>query len=546
MKRALLMALLAGCSSSGYYDVPPCALNECPIDSDVSLAVEVRSPSSTTGPATLPETDIATVGFDLVNENFIAIVNAPVKVTGQVLTRAMGPAHIAKGFIIATRPSRIAGRPDRSYTAPIDPTTGDFSLLLPKSLPDEKYTLRVDSSVESLPPQFYEAVFDADTQFEFRLEDPAELLQIKGTVKNPNNLAIAGLKVAGMDPVAERVITTVATTDVNGAYAISFVRKLVGAGNTVQLQVTPGTTAPKGLPILSTMVDVSNTPVSKQFTVDLQSPPLPTPTRLIYPVLGNDQPIAGAHCLFEATVSKAPSTVTAVHRVLVDTDMSGYATVDLIPDEGGNSRPYQVTIAPPAGSDFQSASIVVSAGYSPGVTAGVRLERRPLLSGRTLDMQGRSVSGVLVQPGASSLAQLANASPLADLVPSSTATTDASGIFQVRVDPGRYDLAFIPLVLSKLPRRWIDAEQISGDRAMGDILLPPGTMSRIFVRSDRGAPLSGYDMTVFRIPAQNRTCTVDQLECLVPPRLIAEGRTASDGSLDVLLPAMVTKPAGYR
>jgi hypothetical protein len=305
--------------------------------------------------------------------------------------------------------------------------------------------------------------------------------------------------------------------------------------------------------VLSTLVDVSKVGPANTLTLNVQAPAAPAPTPRTYRVSGTDstgadRPVVGAHCLFTADISDTTTMVTATHSVLVQTDADGHASVALIAGDGGATRKYNVTISPPAESEFQGASMTIQAGANPGVGPDITLALRPQLIGRIIDMLGRPLSDVTVQPGPSTVDKIASATTLADLFKLTQATTDRDGRFTLRVDAGNYDLGIIPLTASRLPRRWLDNQPVLADTHLGDVLAPPGTTAKVVVVDPQGNPLKAASVEIYELSKENTTrmCESYDLACLAPPRLTAEGKTGSDGTVPILLPAAVQKPAGSR
>ena len=164
--------------------------------------------------------------------------------SGKVTIGQGAGARLLAGAVVATRPSRIPGRPDPIFQAQIDPTSnGEYALSVTPTLPGESYTLRVAASDASeLPPQTFTGIdASSDTRFDLVLDDPATFIQLHGTVADPIGQAVPGLEVQAIDPTSHALLSTTATTDGSGAYAIRLARNLPSSA--ITLIATPGMSA---------------------------------------------------------------------------------------------------------------------------------------------------------------------------------------------------------------------------------------------------------------------------------------------------------------
>jgi hypothetical protein len=481
---------------------------------------------------------------------FTVVLEPSVAIEGKVVVGMGGRAKILNGSIVATRKSRIAGRPDRNYQARLD-DLGGFKLAVARTRPGEVYTLRIVSSDDTLyPPQsFVVPDVDADTHFDPVLDDPAQLTQVKGRITNAVGMPVAGLEVKALD-ASKSAVSTTATTDATGAYAIRLAKR---ATTTVTLVAEPlAGKAPMGTPSLQTLVNVSmpGTTTNTVTVPDLAIPPLPAVTRLTYRVIGisssgAEQPVIAAHCAFTAQVSDPKTMVTAVFRAETQTDTDGTAAVDLIPAEQG-TRDYHVSVSPSATSTFQGLSLTIPVGPMGGYGSPIMLKLRQEVRGRVVDMLQRPVKSLTVQPGLSTVAAGLTATTLAEVVKLSTATSDADGKFVLRVDSGTYEFGLLPPALTRLPRRWIESLEVAESLDLGDILVPPSAVVRATIVDKLGNGVLGASVQLYAISPINSACSTGELTCLAPPRLTAEGLTTLDGTVGLLLPAQVTAPANTR
>ncbi len=243
--------------------------------------------------------------------------------------------------------------------------------------------------------------------------------------------------------------------------------------------------------------------------------------------------------------------VTLTYQVSAQSDASGMVTVALLPTSG-NITGYTVSVYPPSDSNYASttsdSNLLV--GTTSGVGATITLSPRTTVSGRVLDPTGKPLAGVNLNASASTLAALAanSAVSLAN-VQQPTALTDSLGVFALRLDPGIYDFGLQPPLASDLPNLWIDDQPISGTGpvALGDLTLKPAYNVLGYVTYQTGhpavaTPLAGATVLVYQIGVGTPSCHADDTSCQPPPLLLAQGTTAADGSVVLLLPASQTTP----
>jgi hypothetical protein len=537
--RSFIGALaLVGCSSSGNQAHPStCTPPACPL-ATLMLAAEVAPPADTR--SIYADADLPTVAFD--ETGVLKVVLEPlVHITGVVhIGSSTSTTLLTSGTVLASRPSRISGRPDRTYQAIIDPQSGRYALAVSASLPNEQYTLRiVGSDPSQFAPQTFQVAADSDTLFDVFVDDPNSLINVQGTITDAT-MPVGGMLVQAIDPATQTPVSTVATSDATtGAYSIrlsSTVLKLASPVLAIVATPTAGTQ-----PILSDTKDVSAGINGSPYSLDLHVPAMPTPSSYRYPIHGTsssgaDVAIVGASCHFEASVS---GTGTTTAKIVADaqTDAEGYVTVDL----RGN-RTYALSIAPPADSDFASTGktpLMISVGMTGGVGQTVMLPLRPRLVGQLISLNGGAAASVTVEPGPASVAAN-SADSLAQVNKLGTAQSDASGRFALRLDAGSYDVALVPSATSLLPRRWLPRTQVSADTDLGDVVLPNGTIARVTVSDSGGNPLASSSVQLYSVDAANAACSptmTGYLDCLAPPRLMAQGTTSGTGALPVLLPS---------
>jgi hypothetical protein len=556
---SLLLAVVAatlggGCAAdfgggSGANDPPLCYLPTCALDEQLRLAVEVKPAASD---ATLLQHDDGTLSIDPLTGTARILVPQPITLSGQVIRPAGTPS--VGITVVATRPSRIPGRPDLIFQTRVM-ASGEFALRLPPVRPTEKYELRVVFDDPSLfPPVVTSVAPTTDGRLDLRVPSPDELFTIEGQVADPLGRPVAAMRVAVEDELSGDILSTSVTTDADGQYAV-----MVPKGATrVRLVARPTKDAAMGLPLLERALDLSRYGTLTSANVPLPIPALPATTRLSYTLVGTgssgaEVPVAGASCRFTASVtdkSASASGVTAIFDQTATSDLDGTITVDLIPaDTTDGVRTYQVTVSPPATSEFQGRTFTLDVGKAGGWGQSLALARRAEVVGRVVDVGARPLAGVLVEPGAATVTATVGATSPAEVVQISAATSASDGRFKLRIDDGAYDLGLLPPALSRLPRRWVALPTVSGTVDIGDVLLPSAAMARVEVFVDGGSAIVGALVQVYalsqRAPDDAR-CQLTASTCVTPPRILAEGTTSAGGATALLLPAATATGSNAR
>lgn len=537
----IALLALAGCSADGSGPKTMCTPPACQA-TQATLAVEVV-PSMQDSPF-FAVYEGPSITLDDSGHLKVA-VEETVLVSGKVTIG--GRQRLASGNVVATRPSRIPGRPVRRYQAQIDPSNGNYALSVPRSLDGERYTLSILSSEAALsPPQTFDVVVDGDVRFDLVLDDPDQLVKLSGVVKDPLGRPIGGMQVRAVVPETNEVVTSTAVTDAGGKYLLRLAKRATGM---VKLRATPvRDQAPVGTPALETLVDVSDADPAGTITTNVVSPPLPVPARFSYPISGVDPdgaevPVPGAQCTFTSTVSDAKSAVTATFTVEAQSGADGVVSVDLIPSESG-TRDYDALITPPAASPFARRNLTVQVGPTGGYGQTITVALRPRVTGRVVDVALQPVIDLLVQPGPATVGDALSGTSLAEMATLPTAQTGVDGRFSVRLERGTWDLALIPKAQSGLPRRWLEAQVIEDDVDLADVYVPMGAMVRASVVDPGDGPLAGARVTLFAISPSDGSCESDA--CLAPPRPIAEALTLADGTAALILPAEASAPPNTR
>lgn len=540
------MLLVAGCQKPMPTASVLCSPPECAYTTQLALVAEV---APLAGKAVQQE--FTSLHIDEKTGRFTLTLAAPVTLRGAVtITGADGTIAGVAASVVATRPSRIAGRPALYYQAATDPADGSYSLPVSPNVAGESYTIRVTPNDPTQVPPMQETLTAlTDQNVEFGFADPSQLPALVGSLRDSLQTPLANMQVQAIDPDSGATVSTTVTTDITGSFSL---RLLPSRPATVQLVASPapaqkGDTTTQPITLTRLITFTAAPMMGESMETSLQLPPLPAPAHITYVVSGTSPsgaptPVVGATCVFSADVSDptAADGTTATYVATTMTDASGNASVDLAPAAKGN-RTYQVTIAPDVSSSFQARTTTVDVAPQGGFAQLKDLALRPQLSGRVLDPTGRPLANATIAPTVSTLATAGdptNPAPTAATATAATpATTGPDGRFALRLDPATWDVGLIPPAGALLPRLWLVSTSVVTNTALPDVTVPRGVMVQGIVHDDKGAAVDA-DVRLYTVAAGNSAnCGSQPDGCLAPARLRAEGPTDNAGTVTMILPS---------
>ncbi len=548
MRRLLPLALgayfvgaisLAGCAGDDATAVAQCRPPQC-VAADQLYAAEVAAQEG----SGIPLVEFGHVDLDPASGSFAMNVSAPVLLRGVVLS---GGSPVP-ATVVASRPSRISGRPDVYYQATVSPSDGTYFMLVPPSIEGESYSIRVSPSDPArYPPSVSTASLEEDRALDFDLPSGDDLLTVEGKLTDALQGAIADARVSLRDALALADLSTIGRTDERGRFTISIpVDAQTYGGSSIALAVTSGDVhdPEKGLTSATLTLDPTTLKDTlAQSALSMQFPAVPSKTRLTIRVVGMgangiDKDVAGANVRLRTNLIDPTrlGTFTARHEIQTTTNTEGKIEVDLYSDQDG-ARTYELAISPTADSEFQTTVTTLIVGTASGVGAPIRLAARRLVSGRVIDASGLPLKGAVIQPAlAQTTGIAASVTSLATTASLGSGISDEDGRFALRLDEGNYEFGVIPPVSAHLPRRWLPGVAVSGDVDLGDVVTPtPVTFDAIVVHGDASQLMS--TVRLYSIPAGNSACENGNAGCLLPPRLLAEGITKMDGHASLILAA---------
>lgn len=533
----------AGCKGSARGSSVTCTPPECSSDTTLQIVAEVDPPSD----SQLVRQEFDSVTIDPQTGLFALALDEQVTLSGSVHVGDGATAKNVAATVVATRPSRIAGRPDVVYETTVNPIDGTYTLVVSRNHADEMYTVRATTTDLSLvPPKQLMVLADHDQTVDVAFASPLSLPELHGTIRDSLQQPVPGMQVQATtvppdDTTAPTVVSTTTTTDINGAFSI---RLSPTPPAKLLLVATPTAMATAQLPSLTMPVDATKLGTANSLTRNLAVPPLPAPAHCIYKVTGTgpsgaDMAVPSASCLFTADVSDPHATdgTRATYRVSAMTDPLGQVTVDLIPTETGN-RIYDVVVTPDATQPFGAKATTINVAPQGGYGPNIALDLRPQLSGRVLDPSGKALKNLMVVPSPSTVAAALGPTPFTVATTPQQATADTDGRFAVRLDKGFWDLGLVPPADSMLPRLWrAQLDLADGDVDIGALTMPKGVMVHGVVHDPTGAPLGHANVRLYTVAAGNAGCAAGDKSCLAPPRLRAEASSGTDGVVSLIMPS---------
>jgi hypothetical protein len=545
--RLLFAALVAivgsGCAPKPTGASVACSPPECPADSTLLLVAEVDPPSD----SQLVRQEFSSVSIDQTSGLFALTLDPQVTLSGIVQVGSGTAAKNVAATVVATRASRIVGRPDVAYQAAVNPVDGSYKLVVSQSLVGESYALRVTTTDTSLvPPKTMSVHADADQEVDVTFESPLTLPEVHGTILDSLQQPVPGMQVqATTVPTATApavVVSTTTVTDAKGAFSIRLTQMLP---DNVQLTATPTMAAADALPSLLRTIDTSKLGPTSALTASLTVPPLPSAVSVSYNISGigtsgAKMPVTAATCVFTADVSDphAVDGTMALHHTSAMTDpITGAVSVALIPTETG-SRTYVVTVTPDATQPFATKTTTVNVGAGAmGYGPDINLSLRAQLSGGVLDADSKPLHNLMVVPAASTVAATLAPSTFSVTGTPQQATAGTDGRFSLRVDQGLWDIGLVPPADAMLPRLWLPQLDLNEDVDVGTIKMSRGVMVHGVVQDPTGAPLGHANVRIYTVSSGNSSCAPVDQQCLAPPRLRAEAASDSDGIVSLILPS---------
>ncbi len=493
-------------------------------------------------------------------------LKASVSIQGSVYASDK-PNQPVPARVVAWRDSKIKGRPKVQVETTVGKggktdTPKDYVMWL---APGHKYTFFIAPkkpfNVLYPPLVMDDVTVSSHTKKDFVLEGEKRTVAVKGKVLDATGNAIRDDKVQIKDPSRPKNPTaylssslhiwakevggfhesTLAKTDhLTGAFTFrvppSTTVPATGRTYNVKVESKPGSIPMPTLTCTNVVLGIFSGTKAEQDLGSLRLPAFLMPKLYTWAVKGSDKltKVAGATVTFRLEMDKVPRNqgfekCTAFYEQTAITDAAGKVTVMLLPGSTKNQK-YQVTITAPNGNPFASRLIKdLEVGASGGVHKDIILDDRYKLSGKVVGPDGKPVAGAAVR--AAGIKSVASAT----VQPATTsATTDAKGIFKLFADSGNYNINVRPPHGAALPSFVMRNISVTGNHKDLLFKIPMGTILAGTVSQPSGKALGDA-----RVEVYEQVFNTDQKTLTTTLR--ASDISASSGAFSLVLPAKTVK-----
>jgi hypothetical protein len=548
----ILALTLAACSRTTTASVAGCASDDACGDGNACLAgacLPRAAPPAAWACEVEPKTDSSSADTELTrvsgpSDAFDLTASSSVTITGK-LTFDASATPLTTAHLVLTTPSTIPGRADLQYetdliqspTPAATPVAPAFTFSVPKSVVGHAGTLLVlptapDDATQ--PP----ATFAITIGPSLVLAVPSKTFAVQGRLLSVLGDAQNGLVARALQAgaLASNVVLT-GSKAADGAFTLMVPMDRVAAVGaapiTVELQ--PATTDAPDPSFWSKAITLA----SDTDLGDLYLPAFSQPDVFNFVVRGDtdDAPaVAGAIVRARTLLAEDASGTTDFLRDGM-TDSAGLAHLSLLPGSASALRTYDVSVVPPAGSDFATqclAAFPLSAG---GNLPAITLSRRALLEGTVQSSDGAPVAGVVV------LATLDGPDPTSPISPcaqdagpaAATTTTALDGTFTLRLDPGTYRFDYDPTAGAPFPRL-TEPSVVVAATSTRTVQLPAGALVEGTLRDASGLPLPLAGVRFYQIACTTAaTCTGS---ARVAPNLLAQAHSDANGHYRAVIPKL--------
>jgi hypothetical protein len=532
----LVAALALGCSHS------PEATNRCQSDDACGAGNACSSgtclpraaPPASWSVALTPRSDSTAAYTELASVAMPADafdLTATPKVTLQATLAFDGSAApFSAAHVVLAVPSTIAGLPDLQFETdlapPVDSATPtpppSFTLPIPKGVVGRAGTLRMlpgaPDNATHAPSTF--TVVVAPT---LSLPIAAKSFTVSGRLLSAVGDPLAGLLARAF--VGGNLVSNVSSTMMDGSFSVMVPADATATSLAVEVEPPD-----------------SNTPAphfwAKPFPltadVDLgvvQLPAYGQPVAFGFPVQGDttgDPAVVGALVRARTLLADDQKGTTDYLRDGL-TDMTGQASLALLPGSTSALRPYDVAVVPPADSIF-AITCLEGLGLATGaIQAAIQVHHRPVFTGTVVGADGTPVAGVAIQ--ATRTGGPTTACDDYASAPQTTGTTKADGTFTLHLDAGIYTLDFDPPAGAPYPRLTQTGVQAAMGGDAQTVQLAPGAVVEGTLLDSSGQPLPQAGVRFYG-PACAAPATCPQAS----PVLEAQARADANGHYRMIIP----------
>jgi hypothetical protein len=475
-----------------------------------SMAVEIRPPTASALTAGVTEL----VSVDLSSLQTLAM--EAVESIKLIFNGASNAPVPAPAGVVYTLPSRIPRRPPLTFETVLRVANDPALLPLPVNLSAVAATIRLlprSGPDQDIPPYLFTAPAGNTKTFTI----PSELFAISGTLRDA-----IGAPPGAYDARAYQngaLISNRPQLDADGNFLL-FMPSTAAAGD-VSIELVP--TGDESRPWFK----FAPLPAPRPRLVGLGTVYLATYTVPDGDVLikavdeETHQPIAGA---FVRATTTMETTAAGETRFQLDsvTNTQGIVTLRLLPGTAQRPRMYDLRVFPDAGSRYASACQTISV-TGPGPRE-VPLRPRPIRTGTLFSARRTPIAGAMVVATRPPPAPTECVSPVQL---STTTFTGANGRFSLSLDPGTYQIDFIPQAGAPVPRLTKYDVEVREGISDVDVQLPEGALVHGAVLNSFNEPVANALIRIF-----DTRCVADE-PCTLPA-LIAETQTDAKGEFRVV------------
>jgi len=375
------------------------------------------------------------------------------------------PAAVpANAAVILTVPSRIAGRPNLSFQAnllPGPPATA--TLELPESIRGQQaaLTLLPTSPSDQAKPPYRTTVVVPTTRDDLAIILPADQQLVYGHLRDALGMPKMGYTARAFQQGA--LVSSNGSTAANAAVGDFTISLPASATTDIALELVPQNASD---PWVTFNAPLSLVPPSTDLgTIELPAFLVADMFRL--PVYASDSlksPVAGASVRAYTKIEGGDPRTSTRYLRDATTDAMGGGSLYLIPGDTRAPRSYTISVVPAPGSEWASQCVNdVAVEKYVSALPEVMLVRRPMISGVVVSASGAPVANLLIN---ATLMPISN-SPCLPGPSTTSVSTDAKGSYELRLDPGSYQLDYVPPAGSAIPRMSADlAVESTGPRSV--------------------------------------------------------------------------------
>ncbi|MBU1219499.1 carboxypeptidase-like regulatory domain-containing protein [Myxococcota bacterium] len=467
------------------------------------------------------------------NDGYIHLT-IPEKKTVSGTLKTSSPEESVDAMIISYRYSNIPGRDIVTDTVSVSdvnylgkPYSMDF-------YEDGNYYFQViPTPADIVPPLLKNYNVNSSSTLDYTLGQKRYI--VTGRAVYEDGEPVIGATVWGFDlhtAAASNIFET--TSDGSGLFTLSFTQ----IPTSVSVYIGPGEYTNHIPAVIYTWEDLSQQVQGRDGIIYFETgenelPALPSPVTFgttIYGTTssGSKEYVSGAVVSFKSVVGMGTKDNGIVYIEGI-TDENGNITVEIVPGQFEGVRIYEVTVTPPADSEFASIQKSIEVGHMSGFGESIELSPKINVVGQVTEPDSDApLSRVMIEANAHT------ESIYSDRTFQSSGRTDLNGWFSLYLDPGTYDFSmYLPENYLYPFDAWNDIE-ITENLADHLMFIPktPGLV-KIIIEDAQGNPIKDLEIRAFIAPDE---CAEPEDECDSAAKLMYLSKTDQHGAASLLVP----------